>query len=828
MEMTTTRRTRWHARPHETIERDRLFVHIDPQGPRWIATDPRGASLLSWLNGETSDESLVARYADTFGVDLAAAWLHVDRFVRSASRHGFVARDALVPRPYVGRGAQLSPDLRELWLHTTNTCNLTCAHCLVSSGPEGERGLPTSQLLQLVDEAAGLGVARFFVTGGEPFGRPDFFELVEHVTRTHGGELVVLTNGVLLRGAVLDRLAKQDRGRLRLQVSLDGATAATNDALRGAGTFERILTGIRNAVEAGFAPTLSTVVAAHNVGELVGLVRLAHEVGASSLHCLWAHRKGRWAEMDGSFVPPAQIHSHLIAARAEAERLGVRIDNLDDFRSRVNGAPDTRLDLSNAAIESVCVYADGRVFPSAATVQYASLELGRWEPGNLAKLLDEAPVARRIRELSVVHKPVCRDCRFRYLCGGGDLEHAYSFSLDAGHPEVPGSFDTLDPYCDLYQGLMQDEMFALAERGRAARRADTGFAAPVVYHGMGEGNVECAPGGSADAYAPVRTTHSNCVVSEGLDRPRSLVEAFYSRAAETPQEALCCPVDYAAADTAHIPEKVIERFYGCGGPMSLAGAAPGETVVDLGCGAGIDVFIAAKQVGQDGRAIGIDMTDPMLGVAGESRPEVARRLGYDVVEFRKGFLEAVPVEDESTDLVTSNCVINLSPDKPGVFREMWRVLKDHGRMVVSDIVAEGPVPPHLKVNVHLWGECVSGALAEDEFVAQLEEAGFFGLQVLKKQFWREVEGQRFFSVTVRGYKFRKQAGCVYQGHRAVYQGPWTAVHDEEGHLFPRGQAVDVCTDTVAKLRHAPYAGAFVILDPDADAPEAYSCGPGCC
>jgi ubiquinone/menaquinone biosynthesis C-methylase UbiE len=257
---------------------------------------------------------------------------------------------------------------------------------------------------------------------------------------------------------------------------------------------------------------------------------------------------------------------------------------------------------------------------------------------------------------------------------------------------------------------------------------------------------------------------------------------------------------------------------------------PGETVFDLGSGVGIDVFIAAKKVGPTGRAIGVDMTDPMLGVAGQNRAKVAANLGYDVVDFRKGFLEEVPAEDRSVDFVISNCVINLSADKPSVFAEMWRILKDHGRIVVSDIVADRPVPPDLKVNVHLWGECVSGALSEDEFLAELEKAGFYGLAVLKKSFWKEVEGESFYSVTVRGFKFQKSKGCVYQGHRAVYLGPYASVMDEEGHLFPRGQAIEICTDTRAKLSHDPYAGAFALLDPGADVPGAYAtaCGPGCC
>jgi radical SAM protein with 4Fe4S-binding SPASM domain len=823
----------WHAVPHVTIERDGLFVLLDPEAPNWIATDGRGARILSWLEGRASLDEVAARYARELGLELAKAWLHVDRFVREAERRGFASRE---PRPasrYPGRSPYLVPRLRELWLHTNNSCNLACEHCLVSSGPDGDAGLGGARLLELIDEAAELGVERFYFTGGEPFLRRDAFELVERVTRRHGRELRVLTNGILFRGPVLERLRRQDPSLLRLQVSLDGATAEVNDALRGRGSFERILAGVRELVAAGFAPTLSTVISRHNVGQMVEIVRLLKELGGASWHLIWIHKKGRWADLDGAFVAPAILYEQLSKAQHEAERLGVPIDNVEAFRERVNGNPGTRLDLSSAGVESLCVYSDGRVYPSAATVQYESLELGRWTGGNLAELLQGSPVAKRLRALTVAEKPVCNTCHFRFLCGGGDLEHSFSFGLGRTTGNGHGAFDHLDPYCDLYQGLITDSLFALAAEGRARHRTDTGFGAPVIYHAMGEGNLACAPGGDLESFAPVRTLSSNCVLTTDRTRSRRLVQEFYGRAAEQPQAELCCPVSYEAADTAHIPREVLERFYGCGGPMSVAGVRPGETAVDLGSGAGIDVFIAAKKVGPQGRAIGVDMTDPMLGVAGESKREVAARLGYDVVEFRKGYLEDVPVEDGSADLVTSNCVINLSPDKRRVFAEVWRILKDHGRIVVSDIVADRALPPDLKVNVHLWGECVSGALSEDEFMAELERAGFYGVSVLKKQFWREVEGYGFYSVTVRGYKFRKRAGCVFQGHRAVYLGPYVSVTDEEGHLFPRGQAVEVCTDTLAKLSNEPYRGSFAILEPGAAAADVTGeacCAPGsgCC
>jgi ubiquinone/menaquinone biosynthesis C-methylase UbiE len=177
---------------------------------------------------------------------------------------------------------------------------------------------------------------------------------------------------------------------------------------------------------------------------------------------------------------------------------------------------------------------------------------------------------------------------------------------------------------------------------------------------------------------------------------------------------------------------VLGRFYGCGSPISLAGIKKGESVIDLGSGGGIDCFIAAKKTGPRGKVIGIDMTNSMLQVAERNKIPVAQNLGFDVVEFRKGYLEAIPVEDHSVDLLTSNWVINLSPDKQKVFSEMWRKLKDHGRAVISDIIADNPVSTRLALNPQLWGECISGALTQEAFLTFLEEAGFYGLEILKK------------------------------------------------------------------------------------------------
>jgi len=319
---------------------------------------------------------------------------------------------------------------------------------------------------------------------------------------------------------------------------------------------------------------------------------------------------------------------------------------------------------------------------------------------------------------------------------------------------------------------------------------------------------------------------------EAKDTTRESVKEFYSRAAREPQASLCCPGGYPADETSHIPREVIDRFYGCGSPVSLAGIMPGETVLDLGSGAGIDCFIAAKKTGRTGKVIGVDMTDEMLKVADENKKAVSENLGYKNVEFRKGFLEEIPVDSKSVDLITSNCVINLSPDKKKVFSGMWRALKDHGRIVVSDIVSDREIPEHLKKDEQLLGECISGSLTETRFLSCLEQAGFYGIEVLDRKYWKSVENIAFYSVTVRGYKFEKSAGCVYAGQYAAYKGPFKFIIDDEGHVFPRNQAVEVCTDTALKLSAAPYSGMFIITESEGKPGDNTCCTPnggtGCC
>lgn len=329
------------------------------------------------------------------------------------------------------------------------------------------------------------------------------------------------------------------------------------------------------------------------------------------------------------------------------------------------------------------------------------------------------------------------------------------------------------------------------------------------------------------------------------------VSLRYAAAARAPEAALCCPVEYNRDLLKVIPQEVIDKDYGCGDPSQHL--KPGETVLDLGSGTGKICFIAAQIVGARGRVIGIDMTDDMLEVARRNAPVVAERLGYANVEFRKGRIQDLGLDLEildaglqrnpianantflraqelaadlrvkhplvaaaSVDVVVSNCVLNLvePQDKRQLFQELFRVLRQGGRAVISDIVSDEDVPEVMQQDPTLWSGCISGALREDLFLKAFEEAGFYGIRVLTRdaQPWQTVAGIEFHAVTVEAFKGNQGDRCELN-QAVIYRGPFREVLDDGGHRLRRGDRVAVCDKTFQLYRQAPYAEHFEFIEP---------------
>jgi len=335
-----------------------------------------------------------------------------------------------------------------------------------------------------------------------------------------------------------------------------------------------------------------------------------------------------------------------------------------------------------------------------------------------------------------------------------------------------------------------------------------------------------------------------------LDVEEAVRERYVKGAREKAQD-LCCPTTYDSRYLAILPREVIERDYGCGDPS--AHLAEGETVLDLGSGSGKVCYIAAQIVGPRGHVIGVDMNEEMLALARRYQPEIARRLGYDNVRFVRAkiqdlrtdldeaerYLRGHPISslaelrhfeaclaqqracrplipDECVDVVVSNCVLNLVRDdeKRALFAEIYRVLRRGGRAVISDIVADEPVPEHLKADPELWSGCISGAFQEAAFLDAFAAAGFYGIEILDRadKPWRVVEGIEFRAVTVRAWK-GKEGPCWDCNQAVIYRGPWSEVRDDDGHALRRGVPAAVCEKTFRIYTRGPYARDIIPVEP---------------
>lgn len=744
-------------------------VYIHPDKPDWFVPNKKADRLLQALQ-------------KAGGVSEAACLIHDSKPISET----FLALSRLnaqltteTPPAYTGRGELLRlAELKECWFHLTNECNLACRHCLFGASPGKKEAIPTDLLKQGLTEAGNLGCTLFYFTGGEPFVYPEFLSIISELLVDPAVHVVVLTNGLLLE-KYIENLKDLPKDRLHLQISVDGLKES-HDHLRGNGSFDRLLANLDILKEAGIPATLSVAVNRANVEELPDIVSLAAEQGAKNIHLLWHFVRGKGSR--AQFVEPAEILPKLIEAQQVAENQGVLIDNVESIRSQVFSTPGTRYDLSNTAWESLAIGPDGNIYPSPALVAVDTLNCGGLQKG-LAKAWQESAVLQEIRQASLIDGEVYQKNPLKFVVGGGDIDHSYL----AG-----GKFTGHDPYVDLYNGLA---LWLITRQ--AEQYAESSFADLLLK--MGDVRYDCPDGGQG-----VSLTHCNCVISLSDDRGHSSVREFYARAAVSANEDIVNPFAPEQANAGYIPVESKKRSYGCGSPVHDAEPKQGEVVVDLGSGSGVECFIAAAAVGATGKVYGIDMTKEMLDLARASQEEVSENLGYANVEFKKGFLEDIPLENESADVVISNCVINLSPDKRRTFHEVFRVLKPGGRMVVSDIVTDEPIPVVIKNNEKFRGECLGGALQQEDLMAMLRASGFVGVRLIKRFPYRREEGTSFYSLTFCAYK-----PAPFQEVDVIYRGPFGAVCTEDGNLLLKGKRTRISLQEAKALDDS-----VLVLDAD--------------
>ena len=724
-------------------------VYIAPSVPDWFVPSAAADAVLQQLRDGTPMPTVIADDCRRRDISALRSAFEIQQLL---ARFG-----GAPPAAYGGREAAVGDlPLRELWLHLTNRCNLSCRHCMFAGRGAIRDELAPAAAERLVAEAAALGCRLFYLTGGEPLVWPAWQRVCAAVLAQPDAHLVLLTNGVEA-AQLLSVVSPKLRQRVHLQISIDGGSAEHN-ALRGAGAYERTIGVIDRLRDAGFNVVFAMTVAADTVAAMSDVVRCAARHRVSAVHYLWLFQSGRAGKRE--LASPEAIMHGLREAQLVARTCGVTIDNLRGMEAQVFSLPGTRFDLSNAGCDSLAVGPDGLAYPSPALVGVAELRCGDTAAG-LAAVWRSSAVLNRLRATSLLDSPVSAQHPLRFLTGGGDIDHSW---------HATGELVGGDPYYEVYAAIAVDCIVAQARLAPDDTRL-------MLRARMGERIDVCGTD-----MAACNTTHSNCVLSLPGADGHALVRDFYAQAAQRVNDEIVNPVCYAEEYIRHIPPRFCFRGYGCGSPVQDCAPQPGETVVDLGSGTGIECLVAAPLVGARGRVVGCDMADPMLERARAGADAVAGVLGYRNVCFVKSLLEASPLADGCADAVISNCVLNLSPDKRQVLQEVFRILKPGGRMVISDIVHAQPVPLEIQYNEKLRGECIGGAFFEPELFGLLRDLGFSAARVLKRYLYREIQGCRFYSLT---YRAVKPGPCVAQ--QQIYRGPAAGLLMDDGTLLMRGR-----------------------------------------
>jgi radical SAM protein with 4Fe4S-binding SPASM domain len=703
-----------------TINKGNITILISPEAPNWVAVNKVGVKVLNLINGsKTSNEIAEILEPSNSKED-------VYKFIEECVSREIVATNPFLFPPYPGRSKYLKAErLEELWIYITNRCNLFCEHCLVDADSAPKKELNNKALKKIIKEGADLGAKRIFFTGGEPFLKKDIFELIVFVTLELKKELVILTNGTLLDEQKVNRLASLPG--VVLQVSLEGSSPDINDSIRGKGNYHRTLKTIELLRKRGIRTIVTSTATKKNIDDIPRLSWLLHSKDVRTHHILWVHERGRAAKN------PVSVHpKKLVNLMKNLRDNKIKVDNWESFKARVNGKRGKKVDGCNAAFSSLSIDSNGGVYPCPSLNGDERFLMGNIKSG-IQDIWLNSDMAKRFRDISVAKIQGCKVCEFKFFCGGGCRCQAYFAS------ESPSLYSK-DPYCDVIKNMIVESMLDFV--------SPNGLDKPEILGHMQESSILC-DNSSTSGSIEVSPFQCNCVLDVTIHKQ---VSSRYRSASDNPEKDLCCPTDYTPSDLNGLPENTISISYGCGNPTALADLKEGESVLDIGSGGGIDCFIAAKKVGRSGRVIGIDMTDKMLQKANQNREKMTEVLGFDVVEFRKGIFEELPVESRSIDLVISNCVINLSPDKKKVFKEIFRVLKPGGRFSISDIVSDRNVPEEMKHDAKLWSGCVSGALTKEGFISAIEKAGFKRVKIEKSFFWKEVQGIGFHSVIILGVK----------------------------------------------------------------------------
>jgi MoaA/NifB/PqqE/SkfB family radical SAM enzyme/SAM-dependent methyltransferase len=722
------------------LECNRVPIYVRGDKPDWFVPNAAGDEILKrWAReGEIDGTLATVRF--------------LERLPRSPVRR------------YPGRGKYLNTEsLKELWFQLTSHCNQSCDRCRHQPPLDREMLLSAKHVLALAEQAVGLGCRVFVLTGGEPLTHPEFDAIAEGLMIHPDVHVAVLTNGTLLREHAKN-MSRWPRERFHFQVDADGGEA-TFDQIRGAGAFRQLRENLAWLKAQKFHFSLSMCVDCENLDHMPDLVDLAAACEASHVHYMWYFAAGRGNVFD--LAEPEPLFDRLMTAEEHARKRGVVIDNILALRRQVFSPAGTIYDGSSAGWESVTVGFDEKLYPSLSLcgVEDMATPLDH----DLARAWLESPVLDRLRQATVA----AFTSPMLLVLGGGDPDHSYHRS---------GEFVGFDPYWLLYENmalrLIAEKACEQPASGTPRLRLKMG---DFIEHGEPRRTVMLKPTKNLFALA----------TADGA----GLVSDFYPHTAEEDVETTLNTVSLPEEWVGHIPAEYRVRSYGFGSPVCEADLESGQQVVEVGSDLGVECFIASRLVGAEGSVIGVEARQSMVQRAQIGIEKVAENLGYRNVEFRKGDPEELPVPDEFADVVISNCVINLSRDKRRSLAEIYRVLRQGGRLVVSDLVCEEePVGQACHDNV-VCSRCIASALTARDLFGLLEESGFVSPRVLKWLPYRSVGPYSFYRIVFQVRKLQV-SGAI----NVMYRGPFASAVTHRGTVLVPGVIRRIAPDELADLQ----------------------------
>ncbi len=538
--------------------------------------------------------------------------------------------------------------------------------------------------------------------------RRDIFDLIDYVLSTPKNELVILSNGTLFNRSTLKRLKAFRKKNLVIQVSLEGPDAVVNDFVRGKGSFERAVQGIKNLVGIGISPIVTTTLTKHNAGHLTEMPGLLRSLGVNNYHILLLQNSGRAkVSSDEIALPPVEVTPVMQELIQRARESGIVLDNEMSLKVRARAKMGRKYDLCNSCYEMLSIDSDGQVYPCAPLNGEKRFNCGSIHDSSLKDIWQSSKTAQEIRNTSVASKEGCNRCSIRFICGGGCFCQSY-FSKKA----VGGSGITAkDPYCHTLHSLIFDLIWELAVPPDL--RIDSGvYQPPSVFSSMESYLPSCAVPSTLvrDFSFEAGTFHCSCVLGVELEGDMRLMgsgedrltrDACFNELAHEYEEWMASPIGTAYGDLA---KKTV---------IPLIPLNRGMSVLDVGCGTGNYGLELAKK---GAHVVGLDSSEWMLRIcqANGWRDEME-------IKLKHAFGEKLPYPDETFDAVVSINYLEFSSDPEKAVSEMLRVLKKDGHLILGVLNKKS-----------LWGftqqikkTFAKGAYYEARFFTPKELAGLF-------------------------------------------------------------------------------------------------------